>query len=302
MITGASSGIGRAAALQAAAAGDHVVLVARGRPGLETVASQCLDSGAASALVVPTDIGDDRAVRRCVKRARGINGGLDVVLNCAGVVAYGRTEEVPVHILDTVMRTNVLGAVNIVRHTLPVLRAQRHGALVLIGSVIGHIAVPGMTPYVLSKWSVRALARQVALENRDLPQLHVVYLSPGGVDTPIYGQAANYSGFIGRPPPPVSSPEHVAQVALRATTSHRTRIQVGLANNLMRIGFTALPWVFDALVGPLFTMAAMDRTTPVKATTGNVLESNPEGNDLHGHQGNAALGILANLGSLFPKA
>jgi NAD(P)-dependent dehydrogenase (short-subunit alcohol dehydrogenase family) len=295
LVTGASSGIGRAAALQAAADGDTLVLVARGEEPLSRVAGECRAAGAGSVLVRPTDVCDDLAVRDLLAGVLTDLGRIDAVIHCAGVVAYGRTEEIPAEVFDGVVSTNVLGSVNIARHAVPALRKQESGSLVLVGSVIGHIGVPGMTPYVVSKWAVRALARQLQLENRDRPGVHVSYLSPGGVDTPIYRQAGNYSGYVGRPPPPVSSPERVARVALRLTRVPRSRRQVGLANGVMRLGFSAFPGVFDLLVGPLFTVAAKDRTEPVGPTTGNVLGSVPGENALHGHQGNAVLGIARNI-------
>ena len=295
MITGASSGIGRAAALEAASEGDHLVLLARGEGPLRETERACLEAGAASVLVMPTDVADDAAVAAAVDMALALTGSIDVVLSCAGVVAYGRTEDVPVEVFDAVLGTNLIGAVNVARHVLPVLRRQERGSLVFIGSVIGHIGVPTMSAYVLSKWGLRALARQLDLENRDLRDVRVVCLSPGGVDTPIYRQAASYSGFVGRPPPPVVSPERVARRALRATHHRRPRVQVGVANNVIRFGFTALPQVFDALVGPLFTVAGTDRTAPVPSSTGNVLTSWPAGNGLRGGQGNALVGIGRNL-------
>jgi NAD(P)-dependent dehydrogenase (short-subunit alcohol dehydrogenase family) len=295
LVTGASSGIGRACALEAAATGDHLVLVARDPAGLADVESACLAAGAASALVAALDLSDDEAVSRGVSAAVAVTGRLDVVVNAGGVVAYGRTEDVPPDVFEGVLRTNVLGSVNVARHVLPVLRAQGHGTLVLVGSVIGHIGVPGMSPYVLSKWAVRALARQLQLENRDRSAVHVVYVAPGGVDTPIYAQAANYSGFVGRPPPPVASPERVAHRIWHLVGHPRKRAQVGLANNLMRFGFSALPAVFDALVGPLFLVAAKDRTSPVAPGPGNVLAPRPAGNALHGNQGNPLLGVARNL-------
>lgn len=298
LVTGASSGIGRAAALAAARAGDHVVLAARDESALGPVRGDCDRAGAASSLAIGVDVGDDDAVARCVKEAAEITGRLDVVIHAAGVVAYGRTEDVPPDVFEGVLRTNVIGSVNVARHTVPLLRDQDHGTLVLVGSVIGHIAVPSMSPYVLSKWAVRALARQLQIENRDRSGLRVVYVAPGGVDTPIYEQAANYSGFVGRPPPPVASPERVARRIWRLVEHPRPRAQVGLANNLMRLGFTTLPGVFDALVGPLFAVAAKDRTTPVASSAGNVLRSRPEMNALHGDQGNALWGIGRNLRAL----
>jgi NAD(P)-dependent dehydrogenase (short-subunit alcohol dehydrogenase family) len=295
LVTGASSGIGRATAVAAAAAHDHVVLVAREESTLVDVEKECLTAGAASTLFVTADVGDDADVARCVREALAVTGSLDVVVNAGGVVAYGRTEEIPPDVFDGVLRTNVTGSVNLARHVVPVLRRQEHGTRVLVGSVIGHIAVPGMSPYVVSKWGVRALARQLQVENRDRAGVHVVYAAPGGVDTPIYAQAGNYSGVVGRPPPPVASPEKIARRILRLIDHPRPRAQLGITNNVMRLGFSGLPWLYDVLVGPLFTVAAKDQTTPVAAGAGNVLESVPTGNRLHGDQGNPVLGIGRNL-------
>jgi len=294
LITGASSGIGRAAASQVAAAGDHVVLVARGAASLRDTAHECRTAGAASATIVPADVGDDAAVARLVADTLEAHGAIDLVLHCAGVVAYGRTEKVPVDVFDGVLRTNLIGAVNVARHIVPVLRGQARGSLMYIGSVIGHIGVPMMSAYVLSKWGVRALARQLQLENRDLPDVRIGYLAPGGVDTPIYRQAATYAGSPGRPPPPVASPERVARVALRRAGRAHARTQVGVANDLMRFGFSVLPRVYDLLVGPLFGIAAMDRTDDRPPGPGNVLAPG-SGNAVRGDQGSAALSVARNL-------
>ncbi|MFC5677424.1 SDR family NAD(P)-dependent oxidoreductase [Aeromicrobium endophyticum] len=298
VVTGASSGIGRATAVQAAERGDHVVLVARGRAALELVAQECRDRGAASAMVVPTDVGDDAAVAACFAQVLAEHPVIDAVVNSAGVVAYGRSEEIPAEVFDGVLRTNLIGSVNVARHVMPVLRRQQAGTLVLIGSLIGHIAVPSMSPYVLSKWGVRALARQLKVENRDLPDVHVAYVSPGGVDTPIYEQAATYDGYLGRPPPPVAGPDKVARIALRRLDHPRARTQVNLSNDLIRFGFSALPGVFDRLVGPLFRLAAMEGTTRVDATEGNVLTSVEAGNQPRGSQGNPLVGIARNASAL----
>ncbi|MRK00521.1 MULTISPECIES: SDR family NAD(P)-dependent oxidoreductase [Aeromicrobium] len=298
LVTGASSGCGRATALRAADAGDHLVLVARGAGSLEEVAAECRSRGAASAMVVPTDVGDDVAVAACIEQVQQAHPVLDAVIHCAGVVAYGRTEEVPADVFDGVVRTNLTGSINVARHVLPVLRRQEAGTLVVLGSVIGHIGVPSMSPYVLSKWGVRALARQLQLENRDLRDVHIAYVSPGGVDTPIYQQAAAYDGFLGRPPPPVSSPEKVARVALRQLDHPRARTQVNLSNRVMQLGFSGMPALYDLMVGPLFRLAATDRTSPVAPTEGNVLQSREAGNGLTGSLGNPIAGIARNAVAL----
>lgn len=293
LVTGASSGIGRALAQQAAATGCHLVLVGRDADALDRVAERCTARGAASARPEVVDVGYDSAVANLIDGVLRTHGRLDAVVNVAGVVAYGRVEDVPADVFDGVIRTNLLGSVNLARHVLPVLRRQGRGHLILTGSVLGHIAAPHMTAYVVSKWGVRSLARQLQVENRDRRHVHVSYVSPGGVDTSIYETAANYLGVPGRPPAPVVSPERVAAAILRVLELPRHRTQVGPANGLMRFGFSALPGAFDALVGPLFAVAALDRTTKVGPGAGNVLE--PTAHAAHGGQGSAVLSVGRNL-------
>lgn len=295
LVTGASSGIGRATALAAAERGDQLVLVARSRDTLEQVANECRLRGAGSATVHVADVCDDDAVARLVEEVLVLHDRIDIVVHAAGVVAYGRTEQVPAEVFDGVLRTNLLGSAAVARHVVPVLRRQREGSLVLVGSVIGHLRVPGMTAYAVSKHGVRALAAHLRLENRDLPGVRIAYAAPGGVDTPIYQQAASYAGFVGRPPPPVSSPERTAQQLLRRADHPWMHPQLTLANDVIRFGATALPWVYDRLVGPLFGVIATDLTRPTPPTPGNVLDPRPDGNSLRGAAGPTVAGVLANV-------
>jgi NAD(P)-dependent dehydrogenase (short-subunit alcohol dehydrogenase family) len=295
LVTGASSGIGRATALLVAEAGDHVVLVARGKAALDETEAACQQAGAASTMVVPTDVGDDDAVASCVEQVLDRHGRLDVVISAAGVVAYGRVDEVPAKVFDGVLRTNVSGSANVARHTLPVLREQGHGSLVLVGSVVGHIGVPAMTAYVVSKWAIRSLATQLQLENRDVPGLDISYVAPGGVDTPIYQQGANYAGFLGRPPPPVASPERIARQIVRRLDHAWLPSQLTVANEVIRFGFSVLPGVYNRIIGTAFPLGATDLTTPVAPNEGNVLTSGESGNRVRGDQGNALVGIGRNV-------
>ncbi|SEC94322.1 Short-chain dehydrogenase [Nocardioides exalbidus] len=298
LVTGASSGIGEATARRASARGDHVVLLARGRESLDRVADACHGLGAASTLVLPVDVADDDAVREAVRAAVARHGRLDTVVGCAGVVAYGRIQDVPTEVFDGVLSTNLHGSANLARHVVPVLRDQGDGSLVLVGSLIGHIAVPDMSAYVLSKWGVRALARQLRVDNRDRPGVRFGYVAPGGVDTPIYRQAATYGDSVGRPPFPVVSPERVAARTLAVADHPWLPSQVGAANDVIRFGFTAVPWAYDRLVEPLFRVIAQDLVAPVEHGPGNVLTPHQALNRLRGDQGNALLGAARNVREL----
>jgi NAD(P)-dependent dehydrogenase (short-subunit alcohol dehydrogenase family) len=294
LVTGGSSGIGLATALELAAAGDHLVLLARARGPLECAAEQCRSAGAASVTTVPADVRDAAAVTRAVEGVLADHGRLDVAVSCAGVAAYGRFEDVPVEVFDGVVATVLLGTANVARAVLPRMRADDHGTLLLVGSVIGTIAAPTMSPYVVGKWGVRALARELQLENRDRPGVFVTLVTPGGVDTPIYRQAANYSGRVGSPPPPVYSPHRVARALVGALDRPPRRLDVGVTNPVMALGFALLPWLFDVLVGPLFSVAArgLDRVPP---TPGNVLTPVPAGEGLFGQRPGLAERVRALL-------
>lgn len=302
LVTGASSGIGLATALAAAEHGDHVVLLARGAESLTTAAERCRDQGAASALALPTDVADAAQVQATVDQVLAAHGRIDAVVHSAGLVAYGRFEEVPVDVFDAVVATNLLGSANLARAVLPAMRERNAGTLVLIGSLIGYIAPPYMSAYAVSKWGVRGLARLLQVENRDRSGVHVKHLSPGGVDTPIYLQAANYLGWVGRPPPPVVSPEKVARAALRLLGSSRSRIQVGAANWLTILGFNAMPGIYDRIVTPMFEVAAVDVRRGPTEPTGNVFAPVPEGNALHGGQGTPVTSIAAGVRALLRRA
>lgn len=275
LVVGASSGIGRATAHRLAALGDHLVLAARAEDPLEDTAAECRELGAGSVQAVVLDVRDRDTVQAAVGEVLARHGRVDAVVHTAAVVSVGRFEDVPAEVFDAIVETNVLGVANVARAVIPLMREQGRGSLVLLGSVLGQSAAPGMTPYVVSKWAVRSLGRQLQIENRDVPGVRVSVVSPGPVDTPIYLQAANYQGKAARAPYPVDPADRVADAVVSAIESRRPAVSVGWANPIMRFGFTALPFVYDALVGPLMRLMGQ-RPEPVPPTPGNVLEPQPD--------------------------
>ncbi|MEJ5914283.1 SDR family NAD(P)-dependent oxidoreductase [Pseudokineococcus sp. 1T1Z-3] len=284
LVTGASSGIGRATVLALARPGAVLAVCARGREALDAVAAEARLRGA-RVHVLPLDVGDDAAVEDAVAEVVRREGRLDAVVHCAAVVAYGDLTEVPADVYEQVVRTDVLGTANVARHALRRFRAQEAGTLVLLGSVLGHITAPWMSAYGLSKWAVRGLGRTLVVENRPYPRIHVRLVSPGGVETPVYRRAATYLGRHGKPPLPVYRPGTVAArvvAVLARPAAARRDTQVGWANPVMVAGFTLLPGVYDALVGPALRLLGLDRRQ-VADTSGNVddlsADSDPTGDD-----------------------
>lgn len=283
IITGASSGIGRSTARALAGRGWNVVLASRSAVALAAAELECAVHGV-EVLVVLTDVGDGAGVDKLFETAAARFGRVDAVVNTAAAVAYGRFEDVPAVVFDRVITTNLLGTANVARAALRQFRVQGGGDMVLIGSLLGKIAVPFMSPYVTSKWGVHALVRMIQIEARHTPGVHVTLVWPGSVNTPAYTQAANYISREGRPPPPVDRPEKVARAIVKSLTTPRRERSVGIANPVVVLGFRWLPAVFDLAVGPLMKRGGLSRR-PLADHAGSVLAPNPQGEAEHGFWG-----------------
>jgi NAD(P)-dependent dehydrogenase (short-subunit alcohol dehydrogenase family) len=293
VLTGASSGIGKAAALAFAARGDRLVLAARGRKDLESVAAAC----GGDPLIVPTDITRCDEVDELVEAAVDRFGRIDVWADSAAVMAYGRFEDVPANVFDQVVTTDLLGTANIARSALRRFRVQGHGTLILCSSLLAHITAPYMSAYCTAKWGLRGLTRTLRQELRDAPDIHLCTLTPGSVDTPIYTSAANYAGAVGRPPPPVDTAQRMADAIVKLADRPRAEVSVGMANRFAELGFTLLPPVYDALVGPMMRRLGLshDRIAP---HTGNVFAPAPRSEGGQARWGRTPVGLLAGVSAL----
>lgn len=280
LVTGASSGIGRATAHVLAARGDRLVLTSRSGDVLEQVRQECVARGAADVLVLRCDVGDGEAVEQLFDKALTRFGKVDGVVHAAAVLAYGRFEDVPAEVFDRVLRTNVTGTANVARAALR-LEDQEQLSVVVVGSVLGKMTTPLMSPYATSKWAVHGLVRTLQIEARKTPGVSITLVAPGGVNTPVYSQAGSYTGRSGHPPPPIDRPERIAQAIVVALERPRREISLGPANPVMVLGFRALPAVFDRLVTPLMRVAGQSRER-VDPHPGNVLEPNPTGESVRG--------------------
>jgi NAD(P)-dependent dehydrogenase (short-subunit alcohol dehydrogenase family) len=281
LITGASSGIGRATALELAGRGARLVLVARGEEALEQTAAEVRAAGAGEVLVHAADVTDEEAIGAAVAAAVQRFGGLDAVVHAAQVMAYGTIEEVPRAVFETVVETAVHGTAVVARAVLPVFRRQSEGQLVVVNSLLGQVATPLMGSYVAAKWGQLGLVRVLQQETRDVPGIRISIIQPGGVDTPIYVQAASWAGSTGKPPPPVYSPHRVGRRVVALLDRPRRQVQAGLLNPLITAAFRLVPGVYDFLVGPLMQRLAI-ADDDVPPTTGNVFASRPQGNATDG--------------------
>jgi NAD(P)-dependent dehydrogenase (short-subunit alcohol dehydrogenase family) len=183
-------------------------------------------------------------------------------------------EDLPAEVFETVVDTAIHGTARVARHVLRVFRRQQYGTLIVVNSLLGSIAVPQMGAYATAKWGQLGLVRTLQLEVRDEPHVHVCLVNPGSVNTPIYYQAANFTGRVPRPPIPVQQPDKIARQILRQADRPKRQIEAGPVNLLTIAGFRFAPFVYERIVGPLVNLAALTRTEAVDAP-GNTVEPNP---------------------------
>lgn len=297
VVIGASSGIGRATAVRLARRGDTLVLASRSAEALADAERECRAaaprrardrSGAAGprVSVVPTDVSVRASVEHLFTVTLARHGRIDAVVHAPAVVAYGHFEEVPAEVFDQVVTTNLLGTASVARVALQHFKGHDGGGhLVLVGSLLGKIATPFMSSYVTSKWGVHGLARTLQAEVRHTKGVEVSLVTPGGVNTPIYAQAASYARREGRPPPPVDAPEKLARAIERVLDHPRRETSVGLANHVWTAGFRLMPGIYDAIVAPAMARVGLSSTRSHEQHTGNVFAPLPAGEATHGKWG-----------------
>lgn len=187
LLTGASSGIGWAAALEFARHGARLALAARREEKLRKLAA-LLGSLKAESLVLPCDVSEPRQSQAALEAVLKRWGRLDILVNNAGINSNRRFHEQPWEEAEGILRTNYLGAAFLIHAALPVLLRQKKGHVVNISSIAGLLGLPYMASYCASKFALTGLTEALRREYYE-SGVTFTLLCPGTVDTPMASES-----------------------------------------------------------------------------------------------------------------
>lgn len=243
LVTGASSGIGRALAIRLASLGADLALLARTESRLKETAAEIERLGR-RALVLPGDVTDSEQCRSAIERSVKQLGKLDILVCSAGVSMRSRFEETSLDAMEKVMRINFFGTLYPTWHAIPYVKKTR-GSLIAVSSLVGKRGSPTYAVYSASKFAVQGLYESLRLELA--PEgIHVGIVSPGHVETPLRERVLGPTGEPWKTPPPV--PFRIWPVSL--VVDQVVRILEKRKAEALLPGFVGPMLALDQLLGP----------------------------------------------------
>lgn len=274
VITGASSGIGRATALEWAKRGGNLVLASRSPEVLDQIAAECEKAGG-EAMIMQVDVSREEEVEKLAEAAVSTYGKIDVWLNNAAVMIFGNFTQTPSEEFRRVLETNLFGNIWGARAAIQQFRRQGYGVLVNMGSLAGIVGQPYSSPYSISKAGIRALGISLGQELENEKHIHICTVHPSIVDTPVYQNAANFTGHAINPPTSATPAKKVARAILKLSQQPQKEVFVGKRNLLIRMNRSLAPKLFDKSYRKVMETIELEEKS-VSNTSGNLFEAIPE--------------------------
>lgn len=243
VITGASSGIGRAAAVAFAREGVRVVLGARRTDHLQEAVESIRASGG-EARAIQTDVSQPAEVKHLVEEAAAAFGRLDILVNNAGLGYFGPLESMAIQEARYLFEVNVMGTLSGIQAAVPIMRRQRSGHIINVASVLGKRATPGSGFYSATKFAQVALSESLRLELADAG-IQVSVVCPVSTTTEFFTVAASRSPLTIDPAGPTYTAEQVAEVLVRCARRPRPEVMVYPPVRLMVILNAVAPRLMD---------------------------------------------------------
>lgn len=248
VITGASSGIGQAAAIEFAKRGAKLAIISRRREKLEEL-QKSLAQFSTEVLVCPCDVSDKESVKKMSGAVLEKFGKIDILVNNAGFAIYGTVASLTIEEVESQMQTNYFGMIYCTKNFLPILQKQNSGHIVNVASVAASFGLPGIAPYCASKFAMLGFSEGLKHELKGT-NIGVTVVSPIMVRTNFF----DHESFAKMPKysPTSLDPKSVASAIIRASESSRLEI---IVPGMIRVGVWlkhTIPFVINPIMGTAF--------------------------------------------------
>ncbi|WP_295232057.1 SDR family NAD(P)-dependent oxidoreductase [uncultured Chryseobacterium sp.] len=299
VITGGTSGVGRATVEAFALEGCHIVIAARGKEALDETVALCRDLEVA-VIGVPTDVSVAEEVENLVQTALQFNGRIDIWVNNAGVMSSGKFEEIPMEVNEQVIKTNLFGYMHGAYSVLPVFKRQQEGILINNISIGGFMPAPYSAVYSSTKFGIRGMMECLQGEISDFADIHICNIYPQIQRSTGNMHSAKYSGLDFKIPPFAADPRDTA-ASIVELAKHPKKEKFPDATSVF------LKTVYGLFPKPVINVASAGMRLMMKIknapdANGNVLQPSPEPHRIYGEtilpvpSRNTKIALLAGLG------
>ncbi len=282
VITGASSGVGRATALEFARQGARIGLIARGPDGLEG-AKREIESVGGEALMIQCDVSDSVAVEVAADRVEALIGPIDVWVNNAMVSVFSPVAQMTADEYRRVTEVNYLGTVHGTLAALRRMSRRNRGTIVQVGSALAYRSIPLQSAYCASKHAIAGFTDSLRCELfHDRSQVRLTMVDLPALNTPQFDTARSRMAKKAQPVPPIYQPEVAARAIVYAAHHHRRQWFVGAPTVAAIFGQSLIPGLLDRYLGKTGYQAQLRDEPEVSGRPDNLFEPIPGDRGAHG--------------------
>lgn len=262
VITGASAGVGRAAALAFVRRGDRVALLARGEPGLEDTAREIAQLGG-TARVIVTDVADAGQIEEAARTVEAELGPIEVWVNNAMVTVFSRATDMTPEEYRRVTDVTYLGGVYGTLAALKHMRPRNRGTIIQVGSALAHRGIPLQSAYCAAKFALRGFTESLRVElMHERSNIHLTMIQLSAINTPQFNWARHRLRGRPQPLPPVFQPEVAADAIVWSSLHRRRELYVGFPAIKVSWGAKLFPALADWYACRTSIDGQSDQTAP----------------------------------------
>jgi len=281
VITGGSSGIGHATALEFARRGDSVAIAARGAEALARTARE-IEAAGGQALAITADVAHFDDVARIAAETIAKFGQIDVWINNASVAEWGTVESLAIDTIDRVIAVDLLGTIYGCKGVLPHFRARGRGVIINVASGLAERAVPLLSTYSAAKAGVKGFTDALRMElAAAAPGINVVLILPSSINTPFYSNGRSRLGVRPHPVSVIYPPKSVAEAIVRVAEKPKREVYVGAMAKALSLAQRLSPAAMDAYMLQGGRMFREQLTTTPDSGQSNLFAS-PEDSRIEG--------------------